>query len=173
MSSVVFSLEQLRALPFDVVVSKIVPMLSQRGASTDEWSKEWEEWTSQNWLTYVRDLPGCRLGESKWWKDRKVCDSPLSAFIVFGAREAMPLTIFSVLLREEMGDSIISYLLSMHYRRQQQGSIPVDEPGVLPEGHKHDLSTSRYVLIDDEDEEDEEGDVDEEDEQVQHIVVRR
>jgi hypothetical protein len=124
MSAVSFSREELARLPLDVILSHVVPLPAQQQParpSVDEWAVQLFNWVEPRRDAVVSTLPEyCAvLG---YGSDYKVHESPLSAFVTYGAEQDMPFSVYERLdvKNEEQVTPLHSWLSDLHHRRLVQ-----------------------------------------------------
>lgn len=93
-----FSFSQLRALPKDVLVDVVIPMLARESPEEQlqRWAVQFATWFQGHHDLNVRHLPGCHPLFDKHVMD-VTHQRPINLFAVLGASELIPFSVYSAL----------------------------------------------------------------------------
>jgi len=123
-----FSASELSQLPTDVLVNVVIPMLSRQETPAQElnrWATEWANWHAQHRTKRCTELAGFRPMSNLY----RAChvSQPgisLSSFVVWGAAEDMPLSVYLQLeTGAEQFNKQHSWVNLMYERRVQKGEV--------------------------------------------------
>lgn len=112
--------QQLRALPLDVIIEHIVPLLASQKKSVDDWALKLLEWTSPRDCKKINDLEEYDA-VAEYHHSVVVSDSPLTAFTIFGP-EDIPFSMYKALdaKNKEQVTPLMSWMYDMNVRRSVQ-----------------------------------------------------
>lgn len=121
-------------MPVDVLINHLIPLLAETETKEteteklDRWALEYANWYSQYSHLKPRELPNWRAVGPLWQNDVTICDHGLGAFVIWGAKEDMPFSVYVKLDKStndegEIRDVSKSYVCDIRCRRWARGEV--------------------------------------------------
>jgi hypothetical protein len=123
---------QLRRLPSDVLLH-LIPYLAEPASDTptltDRWALNFAQWAAPVWRTPIASLPRYSARFDTRFGPQQVRDNALLAYLVFGADDVPPWSVYCGLLQEcsEDADVLVGYATVLRYRMILAGTVEADD----------------------------------------------